>query len=85
MGDDSRMRGDDSNRRFHAFPLTSMRFHALIHMLPHEGDDSNRRFHIRSRIWMHMAASSTPMFPPPFSARPIRAPSTWRPFASPRS
>ncbi len=32
-----------------------------------------------------MAASSTPMFPPPFSARPIRAPSTWRPFASPRS
>ena len=34
---------------------------------------------------MHMAASSWPRAPPPFSARAIRAPFTWRAPAAPRS
>ena len=38
-----------------------------------------------SRIWMHMAASSWPRAPPPFSARAIRAPFTCRAPAAPRS
>ncbi len=44
-----------------------------------------RHGHIFSRMWMHMAASSTPMLPPPFSASPRRAPSTCRLPAAPRS